>query len=303
MAVVIFQRNYNLLDAELCMFVSNLCNFLTRDLSDFASFGLTTAKIASFKALGDAFEVFPTDGSLVGDVMVATEDKNAFREQVLAEIRNMALRVEAKWGAASGKYKRLDLRNPSQMSDDVLLVASRTVHKKMTEYMTDLADFGLTQAVLDAFEDLNEQFENARNAQADAVAMRDEKTNERIANGNELYALVTSYCSFGKSLYEKTNSAKYNNYLIYTSISPGSLTTPENLMFNAATKTLSWDTQENATSYQVRSSVNAVDFNEIYSGQENSFVYSNPIISKVYFQCRARNSNGFGKWCEVLEVI
>jgi hypothetical protein len=59
----------------------------------------------------------------------------------------MALRVEAKWGISSGKYKHLDLRNPSQMSDVVLLVASRTVHKKMTEYLTDLADFGLTQAV------------------------------------------------------------------------------------------------------------------------------------------------------------
>ena len=57
MATINVQRNYNLTDAELCMFTSNLCNFLTRDLLDFASFGVTALKIAALKALGDAFEV------------------------------------------------------------------------------------------------------------------------------------------------------------------------------------------------------------------------------------------------------
>ena len=62
------RRNYNMLDAELCMFTSNLCNFMTRDLSDLAIFGITTAKIASLKALGDAFELFPSDGMLEVEV-------------------------------------------------------------------------------------------------------------------------------------------------------------------------------------------------------------------------------------------
>ena len=34
MATYTVQRNYNMIDAELCMFTSNLCNFLTRDLDD-----------------------------------------------------------------------------------------------------------------------------------------------------------------------------------------------------------------------------------------------------------------------------
>ena len=40
------QRVYNMLDAELCMFTSNLCNVLTLDLIDFAIYGLTTELIA-----------------------------------------------------------------------------------------------------------------------------------------------------------------------------------------------------------------------------------------------------------------
>jgi hypothetical protein len=32
--------------------------------------------------------VFPTDGVLVGDIMIATENKNTLRQQVLETIRN-----------------------------------------------------------------------------------------------------------------------------------------------------------------------------------------------------------------------
>ena len=102
------RRSYNLLDADLCMYVSNLCNY-----TDLSIFGVTAAKITALKALGNTFEAFPTDGSFVGDVVVTTENKNMLRELLLAEIRNMVLRVEAKWGLNSGKLKRLDVVNPS----------------------------------------------------------------------------------------------------------------------------------------------------------------------------------------------
>ena len=48
------QRNYNLTDTELCMAVSNLCNALTRDMTDIENFGISEGKITSLKALGDA---------------------------------------------------------------------------------------------------------------------------------------------------------------------------------------------------------------------------------------------------------
>lgn len=289
------RRNYNMIDAELCMFTSNLCNFLTRDIDDFATFGVTAPKIAALKALGDAFEVFPTDGSLVGDVMITTEDKNALREQVLATIREMAARVEAKWGISSGKYRRLDLRNPSQMSDDSLLIAARTVHTKLTDYLLDLADYGLTEAMLDDFETLIEDFENAKNDQADTIAMRDEKTLERITKGNEIYALVSTYCSFGKILYEKTNPAKYDDYIIYTSVSPGSLTAPENLQYDQITGRISWNSVDNATSYKVEISFESGEFEEIYADIETETYYVPPSSpSNFIIRAMGRNSGGLG---------
>ena len=290
------QRNYNMLDSELCMFTSNLCHFLTRDVADLGvAFGITAPKIAALKALGDAFEVFPTDGSIIGDVMLSTENKKNLRLQVLESIRNMALRVEVKWGTSSPKYKRLDLSNPSSLTDDALLVAARSVFTKVSEYLTDLSSYGLTQDLLDDFEDLTEQYESSLNAQSDAFAMRDEKKLERIAKGNEIYELVTAYCNFGKRFYEKTNSAKYNDYLIYTGSSPGSLDKPTGISFNIANMKVSWDSLENATSYIASISTDGgATFQEVYSGSETFFVYQPTYFGTVSVLIKGHNSGGNG---------
>ncbi|MDT3741255.1 MAG: fibronectin type III domain-containing protein [Candidatus Kapabacteria bacterium] len=294
MATTELRRNYRMTDAELCMFASNLCNFLTRDMTDFAPIGLTAPKVTSFKALGDAFEVLSPDGSIIGDVMITTEDKKSVREQLLATIRAMALRVEQKWGTNSGKYRRLDLRTPSNLTDDVLLVTARTIHSKITEYLPDLADLGLTQLMLDDFEALNEQFELAKNAQSDAIALRDEKKDERINKGNELYKLLSFYCNYGKLIYEKTSPAKYNDYLIYDSFNAGTLTAPENLTVDVSTMIFSWDEVENATSYQLETSIVGAEWEEIYSGEENFVNYVPPVEGLRQYRVRARNSNGYG---------
>ena len=298
MADIDVTRDYRLTDSELSMYCSNLCNFLTRDLSDFAPLGLTAPKIAELKALGDELEVFPTDGSLVGDVMVATEEKNALREKVLATIRAMALRVEQKWGAKSGNYRRLDLRTPSHLNDDGVLTSGRTVHTVVSGYLVQLAEYGLSQDMLDDFQDLNEQFEASRIAQTDAIANRDIKKDERISKGNALYKLITFYCNYGKMIYEKTNPAKYNDYLIYKDSTPGTLTAPQHLIFNDTTKVLWWDVVNHATSYQLQW-WNGTDYEVIYSGNANNFTFTPPDgLSK--FRVRAHNSGGYGPWSDVL---
>ena len=49
MSAIIVQRIYNLTDAELITFTTSLVNYLTRDLSDFALYGLTAEKITQLK--------------------------------------------------------------------------------------------------------------------------------------------------------------------------------------------------------------------------------------------------------------
>jgi len=74
------------------------------------------------------------------------------------------------------------------------------------------------------------------------------------------------------------------------------------LKFNPLTREISWEITKNATSYQLESSNDGENFVEIYAGPENSFIYPAELTSNIYFRCRARNANGYGKFCGKIEV-
>ena len=301
MATILVKRDYKLTDPELAMFASNLASALTRDLSDFAFYGLTAEKIAQLTALCDEFEMFPTDASLVGDVMMTTEARDALRVQLAESVRSMALRVEQKWGVNSGRYKRLDMRPTAGLTDENLLYVARSVHTKVSEYLADLSSMGLTQAMLDDLKKLYIDFEKAKNAQADANAMREDKTVERIELGNKLYALVADYCELGKNLFEKTNPAKYNQYVIY-SPGAGPLKPPTGLKYLTEHNTAVWDAVENATSYELEYSPDEKKWIVAFAGADTMVHYFPPQSGTAFFRCRARNANGYGDFSEVVKT-
>ena len=294
------RRNYSMSNAELCMICSNLISVLNRDLSEMAVFGVTTATVTAFKNLGNDFEMFPSDDFMLGDIMVATEAKNLKKEELKELIRQMAARAEAKWGTNSTQYQRLRITGMNDFTDIQLLGLARTLLLTMTKYQTDLVSLGLTQAVLDAYKDKIDEFEGTINNQSEAVSLRDTKTKERIAMGNQLYEQLLSFCNFGKILYERANPAKYKDYVIYGSGGSTTLTAPTDFSFNGSDKNFVWSAVENATSYQVEMSVDNVVFVEIYAGADTFFNFTPEANVKRYYRVRARNSAGYGPFCDVI---
>jgi hypothetical protein len=303
MALSNIQRNYNLPDADLCMFTSNLCNTMTRDLTDLTPFGIEVLKITALKALGDAFEIFPSDEVLQAYVIAATETKTAKAELVKESIRNMVTLCQIKWGVDSWQEKSLAVKGMNNFTDDSLLTASRRVHTQMTEFLTDLADTGLTEIMLDDLETLNEEYETAKNEQFTKIAERDSKTEERIKKGNELYSFVSTYCEIGKRVYANSDPAKYNDYVIYGTVTPVALTAPSNFAWSVNTYLFTWDAVVNATSYQIEMSINGTDWSELWAGSETSYNYHPETSGSFYFRCRARNSGGYGPYCNSIEVV
>ncbi len=299
MAIKPPQRMYNMLDAELCMFTSNLCDCLTRDLADLATFGMTALKITNLELLGDEFEQFPPDDVFLGMIMVETDNKNIIIEQIKETIRNLAMRVELKWGINSGQYKTLGVIGLNKFNEDVLLATARNVHTRMTTYLADLAEFGLTQEMLDDFDDLNESFEDARNSQLDKMQLRDIRTRERIIKGNEIYPFVVQYCDIGKRVYAATNPAKYNDYIIYHTTHPN-LPKPQNLLatydpLNPPNITLSWDAVPEATSYDIYYNIANIghpagEFTFINSFPSSPALIPSIINKRFYFKIKAKNN-------------
>jgi hypothetical protein len=288
-------RNYLLTDADLCMYVSNLIQTITRDAEKFEEYGVTVANITAFESLGNSFEVFPPDTFYQGDVGIATEDKDKKREELLLATRKITNRALVKWGQNSPQYKKFGVKGISEMTDREVLAVSRLVALTAVSFLTQLSGEGLTQAVLDNYEDLLGEFENALNNMNNAIENRDMKTIERITLGNQLYALVSRYCTFGKTIWENVNEAKYNDYIIYTSVSPGSLTAPSNLQYNQESGLISWNGVENSTSYKIMISYNGGAFTELYADAGTETYYT-PATSPSTFiiNAMARNAGGLG---------
>jgi hypothetical protein len=239
---------------------------------------------------------------LSGDLMIATQDKNDKLELVKEAIRNMALRVEMKWGVSSGQYRRLGISGMNNMPDDTLLFTARRVHTVMTGYLTDLASAGLTQDMLDDFEDLNEAFEVAKNDQQDKTNTRDMSTLERINYANELYNLVAHYCDIGKRVFVNSNIAKYNDYLIYGAapvVLPGKI---QGLNYNPMLSKFLWLADSAATSYEVQKSTDGAIWTQIYAGASAETVIE-PVPGAAQVRCRGINDNGSGAWSDVLDYM
>jgi len=280
---------------------------MTRDATEFLAYSVTADDIADFKALGDALEVFPTDDWYLGNVSIATEDKDAKADALRLAIRSISVRAENKWGPNSARYKQFRVTGMNKFNDRDLLVCARHVHYVGTQYLTDLASEGLTQTILDNFLALAEEFEQSMNAQIDAVAQRDIKTEERVVMGNELYSYVVKYCNIGKQIWENVNEAKYNDYVIY--VGGGGGGTPEvpppAPVLNYAPNEFYWDEVSTATSYQlVYKLTTDTEWIELYAGPfPSGSIAFNPGEGEWIARLRARNSAGYGDWSEEVTVF
>lgn len=294
-------RDYTISDADLTMFVSNLVQTMTRDIAEFADYGVTAANVTTLQSLGNQFELFPPDTFYLADVGIATADKDLKRTELLQATRKITNRALAKWGVNSAQYNKFGVKGLSDMTDREILATARLVVMTATDFLSQLASEGLTQDIIDDYAIIVQQFESKMNDMNTAIADRDIKTRERIAMGNQLYALVSKYCTYGKTIWENVNEAKYNDYVIYTGVGPGSLSAPQNFMFDPLNYDFRWSAVPNATSYELQSSTDGINYIVYWNGSDLMCPYEESPNQVMYFRVRARNAGGLGGFSSVIE--
>ena len=189
------QRCYRITDSELSVYVDRICGIIIEDLPSVEEYGITEQDISEMKELNDAFKWLPLDSAVRTDVSLLVKAKNDMREAIMKTMKSMSQRVVLKWGNKSQEYQQLGSQMLSTMSQIELLSSARTVHTMMTEYLPSLIDVGLTQKMLDDFAILINKFETNKNERIKAEKTRLEKSAERAAMGNELYAKLKRVCS------------------------------------------------------------------------------------------------------------
>lgn len=297
-------RNYRISDGELALFANTLASVMTRDIAELGTYSITNLVIDAFQVTIDDFQALPNDELLRADLSYAVEQREICRNAVLNIMRSISFRAKAVFGENSAKYRAMSPGNISQMPDANLLPAAKQVHTAAAGSVAQLTQEGVTAVYLTDFDDAIEAYESAINEVNDRKVARDTGTEAKILKGNELYALVVKYCDYGKLAWDGVSPAKYNDYIIYSSSSPGSLTAPENLVYNASIPQISWDPVSNATSYEVvvKPTGPTEDWTVAYSGIDNVLYHADP-PGNWSVKIRARNANGFGDWSEVLDYV
>ncbi len=296
------KRNYTLTDADLGLFATNLTIPMTRDATEFAAKGVTAADITDLGTAASDFLALPTDSYYEADLMLAAEEKNAFREAMEIKMRDIVQLAEIKWGQRSPQLKRFGAGQMTKESDAEFVVTANKVVNAGTLYLADLTPLGLTQAMLDALEADAGTMLTKMNAIHSAELERDIKSEERIEKGNELYALVVKYCEIGKIIWDDVDEAKYNDYVIYSYPAgvPGKVL---NMGFTPSTNTVSWDAELTADSYELQYAPNSPTptWFQIYAGTATEFRHDG-VTGICLYRCRGINENGYGYWSDVLVI-
>ena len=206
-------RDYNFGDDELWQKADALVGSMQRDIADFTARKVDAARINEIATIVTQFKNHPTDQELLGLVSTATEVKDANALELrkkLSVVRNMAA---TKFGE-NGKFRTFDFGELARQPDSDLYRTAKKVVRVGTSFLADLATEGLTAAMLTDITTLATSLDTNIDAMEAAVENRDIKTQERVAIGNNLWKTMVKYANVGKSIYEFSDEARYNDYVL-----------------------------------------------------------------------------------------
>lgn len=221
-------RAYNFSDAKLVTTVNEKIAFIRRDAAEFNEFGITSAMVDALESQTNLFSNTATDVELVGNQKEVTATKEAIANQLRGAIRNVMSRVVLKYEEQTAKYRKYGTAALSQQSDAQLLVIASRVVRVGTEMLDDLADNGLTAAMLSNIKSIRDALEQELISMNLKISDRDIEQEDRVEAGNAIYTTLIKYTNTGQSIWVSSNVAKYNDYVIYNTASGEAAAMPEN---------------------------------------------------------------------------
>ncbi len=193
----------------------NCISLMTRDAIEMAKYGITEATKTEILNLRTAWNNYPSDEELKGDVGTAVEECNAAEDQVKVSVREIMLRAKMGFGLNSAKYRQFGTKGLNKMDADALNRCGERVVSVATLLLGELANQGLTQAMIDELNGFNTTFEAKIRKKNAADKARDGATEGRIKLGNDLYKKICEVFDVGKNYWVTRSEAKFNDYIMY----------------------------------------------------------------------------------------
>lgn len=224
------KRMYKCTDGTLIQKSDQIANCITRDQNKFSSFGVLPATVTAFRALIADFELKITDDEAVGEQTTATANKDALRKEIENRLRTTRGLMQDIYKGV-GKYRKFGFDDFTRMPDNDFIRMAKRVHRISVQLQTEIVDD--KPVIVDLINDLETfigQFDTALDTVADKKNERDIATQNRVLAGNSVYAELVRLCDIGKTLFQDSDEAKYNDYVLnlYIGPVPAEDTTPDN---------------------------------------------------------------------------
>jgi hypothetical protein len=200
---------------ELKQLADSYVILLDRDIAEFTDRGYTPEKRAALVEAIEVFAKFSTDEQMEGRQMTATAAREATRVAVEKQVRTIQQAAKTVFNESPAKFRTFGNSDLTRQNDDKLLRIAKQVVRNATRYLSSLAAEGITAEKIAALNAARTTFDNAVDAQIDAMNNRDTAAETRAELANALYALISKYSEIGKDIWIEESEARYNDYVIY----------------------------------------------------------------------------------------
>ncbi len=205
----------NLKRTELVFKSREMIDFLKRDQKELLSYGVTIDRIAKFEhKLGKALSL-DVDVLLAEDKVKASEKKSGARELLMSKLKLVSILLKDVYGKQMAEYRYFGLTLIERKKDADLALITRRLIKLLTKRKDSLTDGGITEALIDIIQKLNDDFMDSIDDKKDMVGRRDIATEKRTLIFNELYEELSKFSEIGKSHWRYIDKDKYEEYKLY----------------------------------------------------------------------------------------
>ncbi len=208
-------RLFTFSDAVLITKTREKIAFIRRDIVEFEKFGVSPANVLDLENKVNVFADNATDVESLSNQTEVTTAKDVKAEVLRVAIRDIMIRAELKFGVSSAKYRKFGADALSRQTDAELAMTGKRVVRVGNILLAELADKGLTPALLAALQTITHDFETLVIDTRIKVGERDIQQEARVEIANAIYSVLVSYTNTGQSIWATSNVAKYNDYIVY----------------------------------------------------------------------------------------
>jgi hypothetical protein len=189
--------------------------YLTRDVADLTSRGITVARIAGIATLRTAFFNIPTDGVMVGLINVAITNRDAAVAPLIAIMQEIFGIARNTFGEKSGEYKTFGSTELNRLDPSALVRLCSNIVLRANNYLSQMAPHGLDAAMVTDLETKANAVQPLIVAVDEAEGNRPLATVQRHKAANALFDELKSMCNTAQVYYADRNPTKAANYIIY----------------------------------------------------------------------------------------